>query len=216
PVPEPRRVTVNVLTWDDFSKGITGSDHIVGLYDGEILFPFAIVQQFKPEVVSVITHELTHALVAQATSDNAPRWFQEGVAQRMELVERQENTFAVTPPDSTLPLPLLDAVMENAIDPYAINHGYRVAQTFIRFLEARYGETAVNTLIAEFAKGRNTDDALTALTSKSLDALNQEFREWGHTNTAAFASVDRWPYAHLYSPDVDPRIRAGFKWGKRK
>jgi hypothetical protein len=106
--------------------------------------------------------------------------------------------------------------MENATDTYAIDHGYRVAHTFIRFLEAKYGDTAVSTLIGEFAKGRNTDDALTALTDKSLDALNQEFREWGFTNTAAFTSDERWPYAHLYSPDIDPRIKAGFKWGKRK
>ena len=112
----PRRVTVNVFYWDDFRDGITGGDHILGLYDGEILFPFGVVNQFKPEIVAVITHELTHAVLAQATGDNAPRWFQEGVAQRMELVPRHENAFHETPPNLVLPVPLLDAVMENAAD----------------------------------------------------------------------------------------------------
>ncbi|HEY0155684.1 MAG TPA: hypothetical protein VGF28_00175 [Thermoanaerobaculia bacterium] len=214
---EPRRVTVNVLYWDDFRTGITNSDHILGLYDGEILFPFAVVQQFKPEVVAIITHELTHALVAQATGDNAPRWFQEGVAQRMELRPQQANAFYNRSPDLVLPVPLLDAVMENAIDPYTLEHGYSVAHTFVRFLEARYGEHAITTLIAEFGKGRNTDDALLTLTGgKSPDEVNREFRQWGFANNANFAGEEAWPYQHLYSPGIDPRVREGFSWGRRR
>jgi hypothetical protein len=211
----PRRVTVNVLYWEDFRTGITNSDHILGLYDGEILFPFAVVEQFKPEVVAIITHELAHALVAQATGDNAPRWFQEGVAQRMELRPQQANAFYNRNPALVLPVPLLDAVMENAIDPYTLEHGYNVALTFIRFLEARYGENAVTTLIAEFAKGRNTDDALLTLTGKSPDDLNRDFRQWGFANNGNFVSDEPWPYRELYSPGIDPRVREGFSWGRK-
>ena len=213
--PAPRRVTVTVLYWDDFRTGITNSDHILGLYDGEILFPFAVVQQFKPEVVAIITHELTHALVAQATGDNAPRWFQEGIAQRMEL-QPHTNAFANRSPQLVLPVPLLDAVMENAIDPYTLEHGYSVAHTFIRFLEASYGANALATLMAEFAKGRNTDDALLTLTGKTPDALNRDFRQWGFANSANFGNTEEWPYQHLYSPGVDPRIREGFSWGSKR
>ncbi|HEX8254033.1 MAG TPA: hypothetical protein VF846_12875, partial [Thermoanaerobaculia bacterium] len=107
------------------------------------------------------------------------------------------------------------AVMENAIDPYTMEHGYSVAQTFIRFLENRYGDNAITQLMAEFAKGRNTDDALTTLTGKSLDSLNRDFRQWGFANNGNFASTEPWPYGHLYSPGIDPRIREGFTWGRR-
>jgi hypothetical protein len=214
PTAEPRRVTVNVLYWEDFSGSITGVDHIVGLYDGEILFPFAIVNQFKPELVAVITHELTHAIVAEATRDNAPRWFQEGVAERMELVPHHENVFQETPQQLVLPLPLLDAVMGNIADASMAEHGYRVAQTFIRFLEARH-PNAIPTLIAAFAVGKNTDEALTALTGKSLEALNRDFRAWGFANNGNFVNNEPFPYRDLYSPGVDPRIKAGFKWSRR-
>jgi hypothetical protein len=211
----PRRVTVNVFYWDDFRGGITGTDHILGLYDGEILFPFGVVNQFKPEIVAIITHELTHAIVAQATGDNAPRWFQEGIAQRMELVAQHENVFNNTKPQFVLPLPLLDAAMENGGDLEMIEQGYRISQTFIRFLESRYGADATGKLIASFATGKNTDDALTALTGKSLDALNRDFREWGFANSANFIESEPWPYRDLYSPGIDPRIKAGFKWSRR-
>lgn len=214
PNADPGRVTVNVLSWDDFRGSITGVDHIVGLYDGEILFPFAAVNQFKPELVAIITHELTHAVVAEATQDNAPRWFQEGIAERMELVPQHENAFRVTPPQLILPLPLLDAVMANATDPQMGEEAYRVAQTFIRFLEARYAN-AIPKLIAAFAKGMNTDEALTALTGKPVETLDAEFREWGFANNGLFANTERFPYEELYSPGVDPRIKAGFKWSRR-
>jgi Peptidase of plants and bacteria len=207
-----RRVAVNVLRWEEFSGGITLSDHILGLYDGEILFPFAAVEQFKPEVVSVITHELTHAILAQATGDNAPRWFQEGVASRMELVPRQENAFRDTNVQLVLPVTLLDAVMEKNADAGA----YVVAQTFIRFLEDRYGADAIATLAGEFAKGTNSDDALTKLTGKSLDELNADFRQWGFHHNGDFMNDEPWPYRDLYSPGIDPRIREGFRFGNRQ
>lgn len=214
PAAEPRRVTVNVLYWEDFSGSITGVEHIVGLYDGEILFPFAVVNQFKPELVAIITHELTHEIVAEATGDNAPRWFQEGIAERMELVPQHENVFHETPPLLVLPLPLLDALMKHVADVSMAEHSYRVAQTFIRFLESRHAN-AIPTLIAAFAAGKDTDEALTALTGKSLDALNRDFREWGFANSANFTNAEPFPYRDLYSPGVDPRIKAGFKWSRR-
>ncbi|MEO8381762.1 MAG: basic secretory protein-like protein [Acidobacteriota bacterium] len=207
PPVELRRVAVNVLRWEEFRGDITQSDHILGLYDGEILFPFAAVAQFKPEVVAVITHELTHAILAQATADNAPRWFQEGVATRMELVDGQENAFRTTAPAVVLPVALLDAVMEKNSDPEA----YVVAQTFIRFLEDTQGPQIIARLTTELARGTGTDDALTKLTGKSLDAINTDFRQWGFHHNGDFMSSEPWPYARFYSPEVDPRIKAGFK-----
>ncbi|MGZ5433721.1 MAG: peptidase MA family metallohydrolase, partial [Thermoanaerobaculia bacterium] len=209
---EPRRVTVNVLRWDEFRGEITQSDHVLGLYDGEIFFPFAAVEQFRPHVVAVITHELTHALLAQATNDNAPRWFQEGVAARMEIHDRHENAFTRTPPGLVLPVTLLDATMEKNNDPSA----YTVAQTFIRFLEDRYGADAIAKLATDFARGTTSDDALMKLAGKSLDALNADFREWGFHNNGEFAMEEPWPYREWYSPGVDPRVRAGFRFGKRQ
>lgn len=208
---EPRRVTVNVLRWDEFRSDITQSDHILGLYDGEILFPFAAVEQFKPSVVAVITHELTHAVLAQATGDHAPRWFQEGVASRMELADRHPNAFRDASPDTVLPVSLLDATMARNADP----HAYVVAQTFIRFLEAQHGADAIARLTSAFARGATTDEALIQVTGKPLDEINADFRQWGFHNNGDFVRTEPWPYHDLYSPGVDPRIKAGFRFGKK-
>lgn len=177
PLRDPRRVTVNVFYWDDFRGSITGGDHILGLYDGEISLPFGVVNQFTPELVAVLTHELTHALIAQATSDNAPRWFQEGLAQHMEQ-SQHANVFDDTAPERVLPISLLDAVMESSTDFSMTADGYRVSQTFIRYLEDRYA-SSIPTLIAAFAAGKNSEEALREVTGKSLGSLSGDFRQWG-------------------------------------
>lgn len=130
----------------------------------------------------------------------------------MEFVPHQENAFHNRAAGLVLPVPLIDAVLESAPDSVTMEHGYTVANTFIRFLEARFGEKAIGTLAAEFAKGLDTDDALTALAGKSLDALNHDFREWGFANSANFVNSEPWPYENFYSPGIDPRIREGFSW----
>ena len=85
PVRNFRRVIVNVVWWREFRATYTGSDAILGFYNGKITVPFAGISRYAPEVVSILTHELCHAMIAQATNDQAPRWFQEGLAQRVEM-----------------------------------------------------------------------------------------------------------------------------------
>ena len=78
---EPRRVTVNVFYWDDFREGITGGDHILGVYDGEILSPSG--RESVQARDRGRDHARAHArVVAQATADKpragsgrpGPRW----------------------------------------------------------------------------------------------------------------------------------------------
>jgi hypothetical protein len=76
----------------------------------------------------------------------------------------------------------------------------------------RYGANAIPQLANEFAKGTNSDDGLTKLTGKSLDALNADFRQWGFHHNGEFVNDEPWPYRDWYSPRVDPRIREGFKF----
>jgi hypothetical protein len=179
----PRRVWVNILGDDEF-RGQTQSEHILGVYDGEILIPLTAVERFTPRGIALMTHELTHALLAQVADGRAPRWFQEGVATRMELVERQPNAFSGRPAGAVLPVPLLDAMMEKSTD----QELYAVAHTFIRFLEDRYGANAVERLAGDFARGGET------VFGKSLDELNVEFREWGAHHNGQFVMSEPWPY----------------------
>jgi hypothetical protein len=174
-----RPVVVNVVWWNDFRSTYTGSDFILGFYNGKITVPFAGIDANHPEVTAILGHELAHAMIAQATSDHAPRWFQEGLAQRIELRQFQENAFNMYDDHKLLPVPLLDAVMQGSPDPEMISAAYIIAQTNVRFIEIKYGRPAVAKIMAAYREGANTNEAIQAATGRSITEYELELREWG-------------------------------------
>jgi hypothetical protein len=205
---------VNVVRWDDFSGKLTGSENIVGFYDGDITIPFGSVSSFRESTVAILTHELTHAIVAQASSDNAPRWFQEGVARRMELVEHQENIFHRSSGQLFPAITLLDATLQGSIDPQAVDQAYVIAATLIRFFEDRYGADSVNRMIASFRGGADSDETLMTVTGKTFAELDVEFRAWGLTHSDVFIDRSPWPYMKFYSLGIDPRIQLNIHFSR--
>lgn len=166
-----RTMRVNVLRWDDFRWSVTGSDYVVGFYDGDLTIPWGTLF-FGLGSDSVTTHELTHAVVAQASNDNAPRWFQEGIAQRMENSEKKEKI------SQMVALALLDATLQGSADIRDITSAYAESLRVILFLEARYGEQAINKMIAAYRGGADNAEAIRAATGKSIPDTDREFRAW--------------------------------------
>jgi hypothetical protein len=184
-----RTVRVNVLKWSDFRWQVTGSRYIVGFYDGDLTIPWGTLG-FGLSSESVATHELTHAVIAQMTNDNAPRWFHEGVAQRMERIERHENVFDTSGEEkkTLCALALLEPMLNSSGDISEIDSAYVQSQTFVRFLEQRYGEQSLNKLMAAYKAGTSDEHALKALTGKTIPDLDRDFRAWGAKNRAAFVN----------------------------
>lgn len=207
-------VRVNVVGWETFSGDLTGSQHVLGMYDGEITIPFGEVPNFRESIVAILTHELTHAIIAQASNDTAPRWFHEGVARRTELVEQQDNIFQVRPTQEFIALELLDPTMNGSIDPVAVSDAYTLAQTFIRYLEDRHGADSINRLIASFRGGANSEEALQAVMKHSFVSIDRDFRTWGTTHAAAFVDKTPWPYKDFYSLGIDPKVREGIRFSR--
>jgi len=187
PTPDFQPVVVNVVWWDEFKQTYTGSDMILGFYNGKITVPFAGVQELIPQVVAILAHELSHAMIAQATNDQAPRWFQEGLAQRIEQRPYHENAFNMYEDDRLLPVTLLDAALRGSPDPEMIGAAYIVSQTDIRYIEARYGKAGVRKLLQAFRDGQTTEQALTTLSGKPIGEFEGELRAWGRSERRVFA-----------------------------
>ena len=186
PTPNFRPVVVNVVWWRDFRSTYTGSDFILGFYEGKITVPLAGVPDFYPEIVAILTHELCHAMIAQATGDSAPHWFQEGLAQRVEMVEYQRNAFNMYDDDRLLSISLLDAVLRGSPDPEMIGEAYIVAQTIIRYIEATYGPAGITKMLAAYRDGSTTEEAIEKLSGMSVADFDTKLRAWGRGGTKVF------------------------------
>jgi Flp pilus assembly protein TadD len=194
PISNLEPVAINVLTWETFRGVYTGGDHILGFYDGQITIPFAGVGNFEPEIVAILSHELAHAMIAQRTHDQAPRWFQEGLAQRVESVQFMRNPFNMYDPEQFLAFRLLDDMVMHSGDYAMVSQGYLVAHALIRYIEQERGQAGLVKLLDAFAAGMPTDEAIEAMSGKSLSEFDQAFAAWGHGRRHVFENTDLVTY----------------------
>jgi tetratricopeptide (TPR) repeat protein len=194
--PNFQQIVVNVVWWRDFRATYTGSDFILGFYQSnKITIPFAGIPGFYPEITSIMSHELAHAMIAQATNDQAPHWFQEGLAQRVEMVQYKANAFNMYEDDRLLSVSVLDAVLQGSPDPEMIGEAYIVAHTIIRFIEASYGQNGINTMLGAFRDGATTDEAIQKLSGLSVTDFDTKLRAWGRAGTKIFENHELIDYS---------------------
>ncbi|HEX7152083.1 MAG TPA: hypothetical protein VF618_11405 [Thermoanaerobaculia bacterium] len=185
PTPNFQPVIVNVLWWREFRATYTGTDFILGFYQSrKITIPYAGIGRLEPPLVAILSHELAHALIAQATNDHAPRWFQEGLAQRIEMVPYHENAFNMYTDDRLLAVSLLDAVLTGSPDPEMITEAYVLSQTLLRYVEAKYGAAGIAKMLASFRAGATTEEAIRQLSGQSMGEFDQAMRTWGRSATS--------------------------------
>ncbi len=202
PTPNFRPTVVNMLSWQDFRSTYTGSDFILGFYQGKITVPLAGLSDFIPEAVAILTHELTHAMLAQATNEQAPRWFHEGLAQRTEMVPYKPNAFNMYEDNKLLSVSVLDAVLHGSPDPEMIGEAYIVSQTIIRYIEATYGPAGMARMIAAYREGATTDEAIQRLSGLSVADFDTRLRAWGRGSTKVFDNKEMVNYEQKGSEDI--------------
>ena len=77
----PDPVVVILYTEKQFRDITRAPEWSNGQYDGRIRIPVAGATHNSREFEKVLTHELTHAMVASLAPDNVPNWLHEGMAQ---------------------------------------------------------------------------------------------------------------------------------------
>jgi tetratricopeptide (TPR) repeat protein len=197
PIETWRPVTVNIVWWNEFRNTYTGGDHIVGFYNGRITLPFAGVPHFVPEVVAILSHELTHAVIAQASRDQAPRWFHEGLATRMEMRRYAPNALNMYDDEHLLSLSVLEPVLTLSPDPGMIGEAYIEAHTVMRYLEATFGPDVLWKLVQAFGAGETAESAFVRVCGKSVAEIDRDFREWGKRERRVFSDPDPIRYDTL-------------------
>ncbi|MEO6486821.1 MAG: tetratricopeptide repeat protein [Thermoanaerobaculia bacterium] len=180
-----RPVVVNVLWWQDFAR-YSGSPYIAGLFTNKIFLPLAGVDNFMPPIVSIMTHELFHAMLADATKNLAPRWFHEAMASRVEMNEVAENGFQKYRDDRYLSVSLLDAVANGSPDPDLIMEAYSLGESTVRYIEAKHGRGAITKMIAAFRNGADTEAAVRAGAGMTIGELDGAARAWGNAQPVLF------------------------------
>lgn len=131
-----------------------------------------------------IAHELSHYVLDYLTHGNYPRWFTEGLAQR---VERQVTGFLWIESSSTLKQPLYTlADLRDRFD--LLNNQplvYRQCYLLVEYMVETYGEENLTRLIEHLADGAAFHRAVEQVYGKSLDQIYTGWQRWVDANLEA-------------------------------
>jgi hypothetical protein len=173
------KTTVQILFFEEFRRTYGSGGDVLGLYDGKIRVPLAGVGRFGPFVVSIVTHELSHALIADLTKDNAPRWFQEGLAQHLEMRRFRPNyIMQYQAQGALLSLPMVEAVLERFPDPYFVEQAYQESEWAVAYIDAKWGVEGLKKLMGAYREGLFGDGALQKALGVDTAGLSRDFVAW--------------------------------------
>jgi tetratricopeptide (TPR) repeat protein len=173
-------IEVRLLPFEDFELGFAHGGDVLGLYNGVVLVPLGSLRTFNPFAVSVMTHELAHAMIAQRTGDRAPHWFHEGLAQHVEMREEGRiNSIAdYRAGDSLLAFPLIEPALQSFSSAVWVSAAYDEALWTMNYVEARYGVGGIHRLMDGYRAGQTTGEALAAAFGTPVGRFDQDVWAW--------------------------------------
>jgi tetratricopeptide (TPR) repeat protein len=172
-------IVVLLLPFEDFELGYSQGGQILGLFDGVVRLPLGGLRTWSPFAVSILSHELAHALITEHTRDRAPHWFQEGLAQHIEMTVDRVNAVAdYRAQDRLLALPLLEPAIASFSSAVWEAAAYDEALWAINFVESRHGVAGIHRLLDAFRDGETTNQALATALGTPAARFDHDLWDW--------------------------------------
>lgn len=198
------RIEVHLMSFEDFSELYGGSIDVLGIYDGRIRVPLADIWGFHPFLVSLLSHELAHAMIAQYTKNQAPKWFHEGVAQLVEMTDVRVNPIEdYQRTGRLLSFPVVEGVLQGFPTPAMVATAYDEALWTLCYVQSVHGVRKVHGLLEAFRSGRPTAGALEEVFGMTPVEFDRALREWWLHDAPMSWTTE----VHYYETFTDPYVQ---------
>ena len=128
---------------------------------------------------ATLWHEIAHVITLQLSNQRIPRWLSEGISEYEETRARPEWIRNMTVPfarameaGEVLKLRDLNSGFQ---DPRTISLAYYQASLLVEHIVEKFGDQALRALVASFAEGIDTDEAIKRTLKTDMDALQASF-----------------------------------------
>lgn len=153
-VSQRRKVRVILYSAKDYAEVTQAPEWAAAHYDGKIRLPIRDLDRREREIKAILYHEYTHALLTQALP-RCPSWLHEGLAQAEEFGRVAGAAAEATRLKGLSGASLLTiAEMERAISSLPTDRipiAYAQSLAFVRYLEARFGASAMQVFLSRWA-----------------------------------------------------------------
>lgn len=148
PLRGKKKIGVDLFPLREFLRSYSQGVAVLGIYDGRVRVPFADLKSFHPLLVSILSHELAHAMITEYTGDQTPKWFHEGLAEHIQMVQDALNPIPdLTTASRILAFPLIESVLAGFGNEQYVELAYNEAAWVVHFIEARYGTEGIHRLL---------------------------------------------------------------------
>ncbi len=184
--------------------------------------------------MDTIAHEYVHLVLARASKDHAPVWFQEGMAKFLERTWRGEAPSAHVDPavqaivsrrladDSLIPFDQLHPSIARLPSQEDAALAFAQVATFIETFHRRFGDRGLRDAVGRIANAEDARDALSSVAGESFARLEGAWRaDLGRQRAPSAADVPRMlgmRFRHGSGPvdearEVDDDARRFFRLG---
>lgn len=175
------KITVILTDPSLFHSELTMPESVSGLYDGKIHLPIPWQEKRKAKVEGVLWHEYTHALISDLAGNQAPRWFNEGMAVYQET--KQGNSFQQR--DQTVAqsefllfdIELIETALESGLYDEKMLGAYQSAYIYCRYLFDRFSKKKHQDFLKEIASTGDWKSALKSVYALNVHQLNRYAEE---------------------------------------
>jgi len=199
-----KRIEVHLFPIREFLESFGGDIGVIGIFDGKVRVPFAEIRSLHPELVQVLSHELAHAMIAASTRDQAPHWFQEGLAEHVEMGLGRINPLPdLSKAGHVLSFPTIDPILRGFAEEQLVDLAYSEAAWALHFVETRFGVGAIHRLLASYAAGKTTEQAIRSACNLSPAEFDRAFWQWGTTQAPQTRSLE----VRRYDVEFETQVR---------
>jgi len=169
---------VTVILYSDlqFSDVTRSPAWAGGLYDGKIRLPSGGISQKTGELIRVVYHEYTHALVHQATAGNCPTWLNEGLAQLEEGADVSRAKNFIQRAGGPLPLGRLEKSFMQ-LEGSAAEMAYATSLLAVDYIVSQYSYAYIKSILELLGKGETISGAIRSALYLSYGDIEKSFRD---------------------------------------
>ena len=153
------RVTAILYTDKQFRDVTRSPSWAGGIYDGKIRLPAGGLTRRTDDLVRVVYHEYTHALVHRITGGNCPTWLNEGIAQYEEgeaAVKRAETV--IRRRGRLVPLRYIEGPFLG-MDSSTVSDAYAMSLLAVDYIVREYSTSYVRSILDALGEGNRGEAA---------------------------------------------------------
>lgn len=147
-----------------------------GVYDGKIRLPAGGINRRTEDLVRVVYHEYTHAVIHRITGGNCPAWLNEGIAQYEEGRAALARAESVIKRDGRLmTLKYLERSFRK-LNPSEISGAYAMSLLAVDYIVSEFGMSNLKNIFDSLGEGINGEEAISSTIYLSYDDIERGVR----------------------------------------